>query len=71
MIKVNVQKELLRMRISGYKHEKKRNSMYLSKTKMHKMELILGAVHSTNCISDFAFLSVNRFQRFSFAKRVT
>ena len=34
------------MTISGYKHEKKkRNIMYLSKTKMGKRELILEAVH--------------------------
>ena len=34
------------MIISGYKHENKRNIMYVSKTKMGKRELILEAVHS-------------------------
>ena len=37
------------MIISDYKHKKekkKRNIMYLSKTKLRKMELILEAVHS-------------------------
>ena len=34
------------MIISGYKHETKKNIMYVSKTKMGKRELILEAVHS-------------------------
>ena len=46
MTNVKVQQELLWMIISGYKHEKKRNIMYLSKTKMGKRELILEAVQS-------------------------
>ena len=45
MTKVKVRQELLWMISSGYKHEKKRNIMYLSKTKMGKRELILEAVH--------------------------
>ena len=43
--------------------------MYVSKTKMGKRELILEAVHYVNCISDFAFLSVNCFRSFSCARK--
>ena len=48
MANVKVQQEWLWIIISsGYKHEKKgeKNIIYLSKTKMHKRELILEAVH--------------------------
>ena len=46
MTKVKVKQYLRRMIILGYKHENKRNIMYVSKTKVSKRELILEAVHS-------------------------
>ena len=49
---------------------KTRNIMYLSETKMGKMELILEAVHSMRtAIAIFAFLPVNCFQSFSCEKK--
>ena len=70
MTKVRVQQELFWLMISGYKHEKKRNIMYVSKMKMDKGELILEAFHSMwTTLSDFAFLPVNCFQIFSCAKK--
>ena len=44
--------------------------MYVSRTKMGKRELMFGSSSQyVNCISDFAFLSVNCFQSFSCAKK--
>ena len=56
------------MIISGYKHDNKRNIMYVSKTKTGKRELISSSQY-VNYISDFAFLPVNCFQSFSCAKK--
>ena len=54
MTKVKVQQELRRMIISGYEHKKKETLCTYLKRK---------------CISDFAFLPVNCFQRLSCAKK--
>ena len=60
MTQVKVQQELLRMIISGYKHEKDK---HLSKTKMRKMHLIwkqfaVCELHKRFCISADVFYFV-------------